>query len=300
MSNVYTKPSLSNFNDNPPPDDGSETSDNEVTWSKHKNKLAVPLKSYADAINNNTESAFAKIFLNAVNALSADYTVQTSDRGRLLSATNTITITLMAAGTAGAGFAVVVRNAGTGTVTVDGSGSETINGETTIDLDAGESLIITSDGSNWEGPFIEAVDGTAIQPDSISTPNTTDKGSDTINASEYYKDGTRIQTARAWVNFDGTGVSIRDSFNISSITDNGLGDYTVNFTNALANSNYSVVGTAEGQTTSNSVNVQYPSSGTQTTSSIRIETPRTRGANEGDATDFDPPRVSIIVFGDAP
>ena len=47
--------------------------------------------------------------------------------------------------------------------------------------------------------------------------------------------------AKAWVNFNGTGtVAIRDSFNVSSITDNGTGDYTVNFTTAMPNANYSV------------------------------------------------------------
>ena len=44
---------------------------------------------------------------------------------------------------------------------------------------------------------------------------------------------------RAWVNFNGTGtVAIRASGNVSSITDNGVGDYTVNFTTALADANY--------------------------------------------------------------
>jgi len=44
---------------------------------------------------------------------------------------------------------------------------------------------------------------------------------------------------KAWVNFNGTGtVAIRASFNVSSITDNGTGDYTVNFTTALADANY--------------------------------------------------------------
>jgi len=46
---------------------------------------------------------------------------------------------------------------------------------------------------------------------------------------------------RAWVNFNGTGtVAIRASGNVSSITDNALGDYTVNFTNAMPDANYSV------------------------------------------------------------
>ena len=48
---------------------------------------------------------------------------------------------------------------------------------------------------------------------------------------------------RAWVNFNGTGtVAIRASGNVSSITDNGTGDYTVNFTTALADANYSIAG----------------------------------------------------------
>lgn len=53
------------------------------------------------------------------------------------------------------------------------------------------------------------------------------------------------QLCRAWVNFNGTStVAIRSSFNVSSITDNGTGDYTVNFTTALPNANYSFVGTS--------------------------------------------------------
>ena len=48
---------------------------------------------------------------------------------------------------------------------------------------------------------------------------------------------------RAWVNFDGSGtVSIRDDFNVTSITDTATGAYKVNLTNGLANTNYAVVG----------------------------------------------------------
>lgn len=51
--------------------------------------------------------------------------------------------------------------------------------------------------------------------------------------------------AAAWVNFNGTGtVAIRASYNVSSITDNGTGDYTVNFTTALADADYVVTGFA--------------------------------------------------------
>jgi hypothetical protein len=52
--------------------------------------------------------------------------------------------------------------------------------------------------------------------------------------------------AKAWVNFNGTGtVAIRASLNTSSITDNGVGDYTVNFTSSLSDANYSCVVTGD-------------------------------------------------------
>lgn len=51
-----------------------------------------------------------------------------------------------------------------------------------------------------------------------------------------------LYMCRAWVNFNGTGtVAIRASGNVSSITDNGVGDYTVNFTTAMPDVNYSPV-----------------------------------------------------------
>jgi len=59
-----------------------------------------------------------------------------------------------------------------------------------------------------------------------------------------------IYAARAWVNFNGTGtVAIRASGNVSSITDNGTGDYTVNFTNAMPDANYCTVCGGAGDVT---------------------------------------------------
>lgn len=52
-------------------------------------------------------------------------------------------------------------------------------------------------------------------------------------------------TAKAWVNFNGTGtVAINRAFNVTSITDNGVGDYQTNFTNALPDTSYAVVANA--------------------------------------------------------
>lgn len=56
---------------------------------------------------------------------------------------------------------------------------------------------------------------------------------------------TGNQAVKAWVNFNGTGtVAIRASYNVTSITDNGTGAYTVNFTTAMPDLNYSTVGSS--------------------------------------------------------
>ena len=51
--------------------------------------------------------------------------------------------------------------------------------------------------------------------------------------------------AKAWANLNGTGtIALRDSFNVSSVVDNGVGDYTHNFSNAFASTNYAIAGTS--------------------------------------------------------
>ena len=77
---------------------------------------------------------------------------------------------------------------------------------------------------------------------------------------------------RAWVNFNGTGtVAIRASGNVSSITDNGTGDYTVNFTTAMSDANYSATGSSG--TTASDYRVLVPNfNAAPTTSACRIRT----------------------------
>jgi len=66
------------------------------------------------------------------------------------------------------------------------------------------------------------------------------RGSDNFDTVGSSNTSTRL--AKAWVNFNGTGnVAIRSSYNISSITDNGTGDYTANFTTNMPNTNYCTV-----------------------------------------------------------
>jgi hypothetical protein len=78
-------------------------------------------------------------------------------------------------------------------------------------------------------------------------------------------------SAKAWVNFDGTGTpAIRASYNVSSITDNGTGDYTINFTNAFADANYAISGAAGNTSGNNAGTPVQPVTNFYTTSSCRI------------------------------
>ena len=84
--------------------------------------------------------------------------------------------------------------------------------------------------------------------------------------------------AKAWVNFNGTGTpAIRGAFNVGSITKNGTGDYTLNFTTAMPNANYAVnVSAPSYSTTNGTVYAQIKgaaaegNAGLQTTTQIRV------------------------------
>ena len=81
---------------------------------------------------------------------------------------------------------------------------------------------------------------------------------------------------RAWVNFNGRDtVAIRESKNVSSITDNGTGDYTVNFTTAMPDVNYCVnlTSSVQGSSTINGgFNAALSRNTTPAVGSVRVET----------------------------
>lgn len=78
-----------------------------------------------------------------------------------------------------------------------------------------------------------ALSGTPTAPTATAGTNTTQ-----IATTAFVRTNNNV---KAWVNFNGTGtVAIRASFNVSSITDNGTGEYTINFSTALSDANYAV------------------------------------------------------------
>ena len=99
-----------------------------------------------------------------------------------------------------------------------------------------------------------------------------------------------IYACRAWVNFNGTGtVAIRASGNVSSITDNGVGNYTVNFTTAIQDTNYSAIGIAK-EADSVVANGNLTMIAQNTTTSTRILT------NTYNAIGLDSAIISLSIF----
>lgn len=158
MSNPFTAPTLSGYNATPPDDDGSQVSTNALKWSNHIDKIGDPLRAYALALSSATSAAFGLTLGQTYSQKSSNYTVLEADRGTIIEVTATAIITLPAAATAGDGFPLLIVASGAATqVTIDGDGSETINGATTVTLLDGQSALITCNGTAWVGSVTPAL-----------------------------------------------------------------------------------------------------------------------------------------------
>jgi len=348
----YTSQSVSNYNSNPPADNGAQTDANKVKWSTIKTKLSDPLNSFASSLNSAIETAFGKVFLSTTEDQSTSFTAAADEDGKLFVVTGTSTVTLPGNADIYTGWSCVVFNNGSGTVTLEGSGSDTVNGAASLTLGAGEWCLVQNDGTDFNvlqyapqtGDITYAGDVTlqadlsfpdageltiasgVITPTGVNHTVDTESNAasddlDTITAGDngqllilrtendardvVIKHGTgNIQTpagqditisdtqhsiflqydtalsawtvlsysiirateaemeaetsyrfpdaatlkhhpgiAKAWVSFDASGtLAILESYNVSSVTDNGTGDYSPNFTNDFAAATYAAVG----------------------------------------------------------
>lgn len=148
-----------------------------------------------------------------------------------------------------------------------GNGTSALNGNLVAPGTSGN--VLTSNGTTWSS---------AAPSGGITA---------TTGSAPYY-------AARAWVNFDGTAspITIRASVNVSSITDNGTGDYSVNFTTAMPDANYvGVVGAnRSGSSTKTAYGGPSTGSGNPTTSAFRFVVQNDAGSND------DGPIVMCVIF----
>ena len=105
--------------------------------------------------------------------------------------------------------------------------------------------------------------------------------------------GTQVGTlCRAWVNFNGvTTATIRASFNVSSVTRNSTGDYTVNFTNAMPDANYSASCLSGKNVTADSLSLNNPNTENFATGSLRVVC-----KYQPSGSSYDVPTVSVAIF----
>jgi hypothetical protein len=159
---------------------------------------------------------------------------------------------------------------GTGTVTI---ASPNTNSDRTVTLpDATGTLVLSGDAASFSSVSVS--------------------GNMSFNSG--YGSAAVAYGCRAWVNFNGTStVSITASGNVSSITDNGTGDYTINFTTALSDANYNFVTNSSNTTSANilciaQLNWDNP---TKSTSALRLYNLK---SNTGALTDQN--TISVSIF----
>ncbi len=123
-SSILTGGVVQTYNDNPPPDDGSQTEANRVKYSTVTSDLTAPLHSAHQNVDGNLVSHFNE----GPTTKSTNYTTDADDYNTVIECTGSPDITLLAPATAGKSYRVTVKNAGSGTVEVDVSGGGNIDG----------------------------------------------------------------------------------------------------------------------------------------------------------------------------
>ena len=144
MGTKWSTVSVSGYNSSPPSDDGSTTTANEVKWSTIKTKLPDPLKTALESVISKLDTA-----LNfATAAKTGDYTIATTDNGKVIDFTASATATLPAASSAGDSFMVGIMNSHSASITISRAGSDTINGATSYTLPTKHMLWLYTNDAN--------------------------------------------------------------------------------------------------------------------------------------------------------
>ena len=196
--------------------------------------------------------------------------------------------------TGGAPYVLKVRDAGNnhwltlGNVTDPGADGnlELLPGKINLPSSGG---IHESDGSTEI--LTESSGAVSLKNTAIDSSVTMSANQSAVKTALNASGSAPIFACRAWVNLDGTGtVAIRDSGNVSSITDNGTGDYTVNFTTAMSDANYAITQIYKPDNLSASAATRMLFLSSQSSGSFNVTT----RAMSGSATDY--PILCFAIF----
>jgi len=210
MGTKWSTVSVSGYNASPPSDDGATTTANEVKWATIKTKLPDPLKTALESVVSKLDAA-----LNfATTAKSGDYTIATTDNGKVIDFTASATATLPAASSAGDSFYVGIFNNHSSSITIARNGSDTISGATSYTLPTKHMLWLFTNDAN---------DGwLASQPVNLIVTGTLSAGSATVTSLSV-SDGNITNVgdiALDSISADGTDINL-------ALTDNSATAFTV-------------------------------------------------------------------------
>ena len=231
------------------------------------------------------------------------------------------------------GDTLPVASGGTGSTTASGARTNlglgtvsTLNSIATanIDADAVTNAKIADDSIDSEHYVDGSIDTAHIADDQITSAKIADNavGADALNVSGSGTAGEALLSdgdgtfswgsaggitettgsapyygARAWCDLDGTGTATIDaSGNVSSVTDNGTGDFTLNFTTAMPDANYAVSLTSSTYSVNQVRLTNLYNDSARTTSSVRVQGYIIMGGGDTATSTIDYDPVSVIVF----
>jgi len=175
-------------------------------------------------------------------------------------------LTVLAIDNAGTVELAVVNNSGAATtLSLD---ETTLISTTTVGVSATSAGVAYSTTGRASVPFrvVGFIDITEATAGTWATAPTTVQGIGGNNVT-----AVSPQTCKAWVNFNGSTATVRASFNVSSVTSNGTGDFTINFTNALPDANYAVSGCGERPSTAEPTFAGICATTAPTASAVRVK-----------------------------
>jgi hypothetical protein len=295
--------------------------DDALTGGTYTNLSLSGALTYGTATGNRTVSTSATITTGTIPSLTAGTTTSTAatiTNGTITNGTiTTALIPTLTAGTTTATAGIITSgtiatlNSTIGTIGTLRSTTGTIaNLSTTLagdfTISQGTGTLATSGATAGTYGSVTAIPFITVDAKGRITSATTGTFSSTpadgsitfakLSTSATEADNVANRTSKAWVNFNGTGtVAIRDDFNVSSITDNGTGDYSVVFSSPLANANYAFATHGADTATDAFMGSWGPSTNfTQTTALIRLQ-----ATNDASASGFvqDISTACVTIFG---
>jgi hypothetical protein len=207
-------------------------------------------------------------------------------------------ITITAFDNVAAGITRRVRFAGALTLTHNAT-SLILPGGANIATAAGDEAAFTSLGSgNWVCRYYQKADGTAVVGPAAATQAEMEAATDTTKTVTPGRVQFHPGVAKAWckTTLSGGVPSIARAYNISSITDNGTGDFTYNFSTAFSDANYAYGGVCrDSSSKTRAISVNQSGAAAPTTTACRMVVVIDAGSGSGGPVDND---HSVFFFGD--